>query len=295
MSIEPDTEPLWIAQSGNNSMTNLTQPEASSSQQPSQQQQQQRLPAQTTNASIFSFAFYSDLFDVDTKQVLGRCLLALNPFSQARFFAASGSEGIIGSGYGEEKPDLYGPFWISTTVIFALFFSSSLTGVFYSMYKGVNYEYKFEVLSGAAMILYSYTFLWPVLLYLIIRNVITTTATQESVSLVKLCCIFGYSNVIWIPVAILAVSPLAGAFPNVADLVRWLVVGFGYIFSAIFLLKNLKPILVSAADEEESAVNADPEARKQGFFLLGLIALLHVALAISIKYLFFGSLKELSK
>lgn len=289
MSIEPDTEPLWVAQNGNNSSTNLTQPEPT---QPAarQQQQSRQQPEPTSNASIFSFAYYSELFDVDTNQVLGRCLLALNPFSQARFFGggSSDSSGIIGTA-GEAKPDLYGPFWISTTVIFALFFSSSLTGVFYSMYKGVNYEYKFEVLSGAAMILYSYTFLWPVLLFLIIRQVLA----QRVVSLVKLCCIFGYSNVIWIPVAILAVSPLAGAFPHMADLVRWLVVGFGYIFSALFLFKTLKPILVSDDDDEPAA--ADPEAKKQGYFLLGLIALLHVALTISIKYLFFGSLKELSK
>lgn len=287
MSIEPDNEPLWTA----GSTTDLTQPIAPPSQS-SSNQALPRQPAPTNDASIFSFAYYSNLFDVDTKQVLGRCLLALNPFSQTRFFASDGTDGIIGSGYGDEKPDLYGPFWISTTVIFALFFSSSLTGVFYSMYKGTKYEYKFEVLSGAATILYSYTFIWPVLLYFIIRHVVIT-AQRETVSVVKLCCVFGYSNIIWVPVAILAVSPLAGAFPSVADLVRWLVVGFGYAFSVVFLLKNLKPILINT--NEGSALNADTEAKKQGYFMLGLIALLHVALAISIKYLFFGSLKELSE
>lgn len=287
MSIEPDNEPLWTA----GSTTDLTQPTATPSQS-SSNQALPRQPAPTSDASIFSFAYYSNLFDVDTKQVLGRCLLALNPFSQTHFFASDSADGIIGSGYGDEKPDLYGPFWISTTVIFALFFSSSLTGVFYSMYKGTKYEYKFEVLSGAATILYSYTFIWPVLLYFIIRHVVIT-AQRETVSVVKLCCVFGYSNIIWIPVAILAVSPLAGAFPSVADLVRWLVVGFGYAFSVVFLLKNLKPILINTS--EDSTLNADTEAKKQGYFMLGLIALLHVALAISIKYLFFGSLKELSK
>lgn len=227
-------------------------------------------------------------FDIDTVEVLKRCLIALNPFTSVQFFP----DNSIPSGDDLEAPfeippDLYGPFWICTTVIFALFFSSSLTGVFYSAYKGIKYEYQFDLLSGAASILYSYTFLWPPALWFISGYVLDQTSSDHlgsQTSISKLLCLFGYANIIWIPVAVLAVSPLAGAFPGIADLVRWIVVGFGYLFSVSFLGKNLKPLFVPEASTE----------KKQGIILLGLVCLLHIALAVSIKYLFFGSLKQVS-
>lgn len=110
--------------------------------------------------------------------------------------------------------------------------------------------------------------------------------SSSAASVSQFWCLFGYANIIWIPVALLAVSPLAGAFPRVADLVRWIVVAFGYLVSVVFLAKNLKPVLVP-----RGSANVEVD-KKQGYFLLALVCLMHVALAISIKYLFFGSLKQ---
>lgn len=216
-----------------------------------------------------------------------RCLIALNPFTSAKFFPSFSEDDIDNNANGapfDVAPDLYGPFWIVTTVIFALFFSSSLTGVFYAAYKGTRYEYQFDLLTGAATILYSYTFIWPPVLWIVAKY--SLQINTETASISQFLCLFGYSNIIWIPVALLAVSPLAGAFPKVADLVRWIVVLFGYLFSATFLAGNLKPVFVP---RESPNVVVD---KKQGYFLLGLVCLLHVAVAISIKYLFFGTLKQ---
>lgn len=277
---------MWTAESS----STTTEPAAAGSSNP----QPRQPPRSTGGGSAFSLTYYQKYFDVDTLQVARRCLIALNPFTSAKFFPSfspddidhnnADSSAAESSGPVDIVPDLYGPFWIATTTIFALFFSSSLTGVFYSAYKGTRYEYQFDLLTGAATILYSYTFLWPPLLWLV--AVYAVQMNPAAASITQFWCLYGYSNIIWIPVALLAVSPLAGAFPGVADLVRWIVVLFGYLVSTVFLAKNLHPVFVPRGGPN---VTVD---KKQGYFLLGLVCLLHVALAIAIKYLFFGSLKQ---
>lgn len=295
---------MWAAASSsttnlNNAAAPTFSTQSASSAPPQQRQQQQQQQQQSTGltpSSAFSIQYYSQYFDIDTIQVIRRCLIALNPFTSAKFFASFSEDDIdynsasLAAGASaatfDVPPDLYGPFWIATTVIFALFFSSSLTGVFYATYKGTKYEYQFDLLTGAATILYSYTFIWPPVLWFIASYALKMNTAGVGPSISQFLCLFGYSNIIWIPVAVLAVSPLAGAFPRVADLVRWIVVVFGYLFSATFLAKNLKPVFVP---REAPNVIVD---KKQGYFLLALVCLLHVAVCIAIKYLFFGSLKQ---
>lgn len=60
--------------------------------------------------------FWQDYFDVTQSDVFSRLLMSLNPFK--------GSLSAIL----KDKPDLYGPFWIYTTLIFLL----SATGNFSS-------------------------------------------------------------------------------------------------------------------------------------------------------------------
>ncbi|RYO75487.1 hypothetical protein DL766_002574 [Monosporascus sp. MC13-8B] len=57
---------------------------------------------------LWSMSFYAQFFDVDTSSVLARCWAALYP--RANFLDVL-----------EGNPDLYGPFWIATTVVLILF------------------------------------------------------------------------------------------------------------------------------------------------------------------------------
>lgn len=220
---------------------------------------------------------------------MGRCLLALNPFNKTSFLdpdsafgeqlesGRAGETGLIaGGGY----PDFYGPFWICTTLVFVLFFASTVVGLLFSFWQHQNYEYRFDQLTGAAGLMYSYTFIVPTVLWLVIRylNISPTT------TLVQLICLYGYSNITWIPVAILSISPLLGA-PTASNIIRWVFITLGFAFSGSFIGKNLYKVLVPR-ETENVAVN-----RKSGLTVLLGFLLLHTAFALAVKILFFGGIK----
>ena len=79
--------------------------------------------------------------------------------------------------------------------------------------------------------------------------------------------LYGYANVIWIPVALISWSPVTA--------MNYVFVGLGFLWSVFFLARNLWPV-VSATDAKVSRV-----------LVIGVIAL-HAGLAIAIKILFFA-------
>lgn len=160
------------------------------------------------------------------------------------------------------NPDLYGPFWIATTVIFILF----LTGTI-SQYLGEGGREKFNgynirLLSGACGLIYGYTFLVPMALWAVLR-----WFGSEAANVLECWALYGYANLIWILVALISWSPLT--------LLNWIFVGVGFGVSTAFLVRNLWPV-VSAADQKISRV------------LVIVVVVLHAALALAIKVLFFA-------
>ena len=102
----------------------------------------------------------------------------------------------------------------------------------------------------------------PVVLFLALKYF-----GSESANLLECWALYGYSNLIWIPVALISWSNLT--------LLNWVFVGIGFGLSVAFLLRNLYPVL-SATDKQTSKV------------LLIIVVCLHAGLAIAIKWLFFA-------
>ena len=211
-------------------------------------------------------SFYAQFFDVDTSAVLTRCWAALYP--RANFLDVL-----------EGNPDLYGPFWIATTVVFILFLGGTISS--YLATTGEPFVYDFRLLSGmsiltcvredlctdkwwtgAAGLIYGYTLVIPVALYLALRYF-----GSESANLLECWALYGYSNLIWIPVALISWSRI--------DILNWVFVAVGLGLSVSFILRNLYPVL-SATDKQTSKI------------LLIVVVALHVGLAIAIKILFFA-------
>ncbi|KAL2132788.1 hypothetical protein VTI74DRAFT_3382 [Chaetomium olivicolor] len=197
---------------------------------------------------LWSLSFYAQFFDVDTSSVLQRCWAALYP--RANFLDVL-----------EGNPDLYGPFWIATTVVLILFLGGTISDYLAREGRG-QFAYDFTLLSGAAGLVYGYTFVIPVVLYLALRYF-----GSESANLLECWALYGYGNLIWIPVALISWSPIA--------ILNWVFVGVGFGLSVAFLLRNLYPVL-SATDRQTSKM------------LLILVVALHFGLAIAIKVLFFA-------
>ncbi|KAI9645405.1 hypothetical protein NHQ30_006144 [Ciborinia camelliae] len=224
--------------------------------------------ASTSKRYLWSLHFYSQFFDVDTSSVLARCWAALYP--RANFLDVL-----------EGNPDLYGPFWIATTVIFILFMGGTVSLYLAERGEG-RFAYDFGLLSdgnammgrvverstnssspiGAAGLIYGYTFIIPILLFLALKYF-----GSESANLLECAALYGYSNLVWIPVALVSWSSLT--------IMNWVFVGVGFGLSVAFLLRNLYPVL-SATDKQTSKI------------LLIMVVVLHAGLAIAIKVLFFA-------
>ena len=116
--------------------------------------------------------------------------------------------------------------------------------------------------AGAAGLIYGYTLFIPVALFLALRYF-----GSESANLLECWALYGYSNLIWIPVAVISWSPIT--------ILNWVFVGVGFGMSVAFLLRNLYPVL-SATDRQVSKV------------LLIIVVVLHAGLALTIKILFFA-------
>ena len=121
-------------------------------------------------------------------QVLKRCVTTLLPTSAPSYVATHLSP----------SPDLYGPFWTLTTVIFSLFVFSSLAHSVVSFLSTTDgeYNYNFQLLSIAVSLVYAYglgvpALLWGGLKYLGVEW-----------SLIEAVAVWGYGQFVWIPVAV---------------------------------------------------------------------------------------------
>ncbi|KIV80611.1 hypothetical protein PV11_08102 [Exophiala sideris] len=201
---------------------------------------------------LWSLSFYAQYFDVDTTTVLHRCRSAILPFlpNQAPFLDTL-----------DGNPDLYGPFWIATTVVVILFLTGTISHKLATEGKK-HFEYDFKLLSGAAGLIYGYTLFVPLGLWAALR-----WFGAQSMDLIECWALYGYSNLFWIAVALVSWSPLNG--------LNYALVGLGYGVSVFFLVKNLHPV-ISATEKKISQI------------LLVAVILLHAGLAIAIKILFFS-------
>ena len=183
------------------------------------------------------------------------------------------------------NPDLYGPFWIATTVVFILFLAGSINARWGRLSGDPGADgggFDWALLSGSAGLIYAYTGLVPVALWAVLR-----WFGSESANLLECWCLYGYANLIWIPVAMISWSWIDGMFlflnysrnsPFILTsftVLNFVFVAVGFALSALFIVRNLYPVL-SATDVRTSKI------------LLIVVVVLHAGLAIAIKVFFFA-------
>jgi len=205
------------------------------------------------SSAFWTIEYYQPYFDVDTNTVFKRCYSTLLPTSTNYL-----------STHLNPSPDLYGPFWTLTTLIFTLYLSSSLASSISSFLSSPDstFEYDFGLLSISVTLVYVYGIGLPVLIWIALRYM-----GVGEWSVVEAVAIWGYAMFVWIPVSILCVIPV--------PILRWILVGIAFALSGYFLVANVYPILASA------------EAKSMRLFII-VIAALHAGLALTFKVLFFS-------
>lgn len=90
----------------------------------------------TNYASYFSTVFWSEYFDINQTEMFERILIVAHPQKMN-----------LGSII-KTKPELYGPFWICSTIIFCLFAFGNLSSYL------VGHPYSYEYISSASFLMY---------------------------------------------------------------------------------------------------------------------------------------------
>jgi len=211
-------------------------------------------------SSFWSIKYYQPLFDVDTLQVLNRIKGALLPRPKGAFFELVAA-----------NPDLYGPFWISTTLIFAMAITGNLASFFAFVPTEATpqWKYNFNQLTLAGSVIYSYVTILPLVFWFALRYY------DASKKLVDVLCIYGYTLSVFVPVSIACVLP--------SNLLRVLLLLFSGLVSGIFLLSNFHAHLADCFPYGEG------DAKKKTYLILGSMSALHLGLLFIFKVYFFSS------
>lgn len=222
------------------------------------------------------------LWDIDTADVKTRCVLALNPLLKQPFLVNGGVDVVPGTiAYGK-LPDMWGPVWILHTVVLAMFMSAAIAGMIFQFGAGQRYEYSVGILTSAAALMSVFTFGVPLAVWLAVQffNLVPDLTLAQTI------CLYGYSNVIWVPVVVISGSPLAApplVGSVIATIVRWGATLVGFAMSAWFIYGNLFRVTFQHASD---AVSVD---RTKGLVILGAGILLHAILALAVQGTFSAS------
>ena len=157
-----------------------------------------------------------------------------------------------------DQPDLYGPFWIYTTLIYVIAAGGALSYYFTNSVN--NYFQAFVPVAGS--ILYTFGFGFPLLMYLCMK------CFKLEMKYVSLVCLYGYSLTCFIPVLIICSSGFAW--------IQWLFLLYGIGNSTAFVLLNLWSQINSLDD-------------KKKYIFLGIFASGQLILFLILKFYFFGS------
>ncbi|KAK7100719.1 protein YIPF1-like [Littorina saxatilis] len=204
------------------------------------------------NMSFWTFEYYQQFFDVETTQVGSRILGSMLPRPGGNYLDS----------HIRPNPDLYGPFWICTTLVFTTAIAGNLANYIQAAGQNYHWVYDFHKVTFAATAIFSYWWVIPFILF----GLLWWRGNPARYTFLELICVYGYSLAIYIPISLLWVIPVGW--------LQWLLVVLGALLSGSALLLAFWP----AVREDKKQV---------AFAVVGVIFLLHAALAMGFMLYFF--------
>ena len=196
-----------------------------------------------------NLTFLQSYFDIETDDIIKRLFASLIPCNKNFINLV------------EQKPDLYGPFWIYTTLIFIVASAGSLTKYIHGA-EEEDYFQKFIPLAMA--VIYGIGFCLP----LIVKALMQIFGSETSIALV--ICIYAYSFSVYAPIFILCIP---------FEELQWILLFYGVLSSTCFLLLNFWKELSKYVDNKK-------------YFILVVIGIFQVSLLFVFKLEFFAHIKE---
>mmetsp|Transcript_20447 Transcript_20447/g.19664 ORF Transcript_20447/g.19664 Transcript_20447/m.19664 type:complete len:349 (-) Transcript_20447:226-1272(-) len=187
---------------------------------------------------VFSFQTYAKYFDFDTIDIQNRIVGAVKFANTPDYFR----ENILGIHRSDGKgPDLYGPIWITITLVFFVALTSNVSKYIHSDNGGAYFEYDISHLVNAMWVLCSFVVFVPAANFVLFRCV-----GVSCFSFFELVCLYGYSLVAFFPATILCLLPMTGW--------DWTVLLLATALSSVLVLRNVAgPILQQLSTQQQKA------------------------------------------
>ena len=192
--------------------------------------------------------FIGKYFDVELNDIKLKLKGAILPFNKSFYQSI------------EINADLYGPFWIFTTIIFLIAVIGSFTNYMNSEDKE-KFVYNYNHVPHAVFIIYGFGFGAPLILWIISRFIF-----RIDIDLITNMCVYGYSYAILIPVLLICIIPF--------KLVSTLSLLYFLIHSCAFLFYNMILMIQN-------------KAPKSKFLVIRLIGGIQYTLFLLLKFYFF--------
>mmetsp|Transcript_14467 Transcript_14467/g.35266 ORF Transcript_14467/g.35266 Transcript_14467/m.35266 type:complete len:274 (-) Transcript_14467:400-1221(-) len=208
-----------------------------------------------SNASICSIKYYRQFFNVTSADITSRLLRTLDVRPEAPLFYID-----------DAKPDMYGPFWICTTLVFLMAATGNVAH-YLETSKKTKWKYDFEKITTAAWIFYSSISIIPIAVWFALGHL------NHAKSLVEVISIYGYSLFVFIPTCIICVAPI--------EWLRWTSIILSFMMSSIFIVRNLGNLVIIRNPERNRST------KTKGYVLLGVILFCHATIALLMKIYFF--------
>lgn len=232
-------------------------------------------PAGTRSAPRFwQPRFYSTYFDINVTDFVTRTCRALFPCKPLLGWVDADEEAAGGTCV----PDLYGPFWVTTTLVLALSMGAEsarfLADVFHlreSVFAPSISTLNLSKLWRAAGILYFYVFIFPVLLTVFQCLFAKRSLAESSVSahpIVGTVMVYGYSMTPVVVAAFVATVPV--------DMVQIVAMTIAFGIGALVIMLNLWR-------------DVSVQHKSLTYFVRLLAAFAHAALGVTLVFMFFIS------
>jgi hypothetical protein len=163
---------------------------------------------------LFSLKHLVPYFNVSSKEIGWRIIHSLHPFNP-RFHSEF-----------HAKPDLYGPFWILTSLIVTLFIAGNISR--YVKVGKDKFEYNFTIVPIAASIIYGLGIGLPLLIHFCVK--FFGNNVQSSTPIVNAIGIYGYSFTSFLLISMLCAVP--------KNWLQWLLISYAAITSVGYLIKT---------------------------------------------------------
>jgi len=254
--------------------------------------------------SMWSLEYYQKYFNVNSKQIGLRLLRALIPLKP--FYT-----------YYDNKPDLYGPFWVATTLVILMAATGNMSSYLSSM-NPTEWHYDFEKVTFAASVFYSTITFIPICIWYFLNRVMdSTSSTQSSTTgsepssssnaaaeslselvgmngsnvsqssssrgLVEVISIYGYSLFVFVPSSVICMAPISW--------IQWLAISISFVWSTAFVVANLYPNWWGADHHRYRYDSIFTQQHKYLNILFAIIITIHLAISFLTKFYFFDYLK----